>query len=95
MAYIEKRANGTYRVRVRRRGYATQTATFSTLSDAKKWAYITEGDVLADRHFPSTVSKKHDCFRPDCSAMFVTFFHGKVRHLSTFKAYSLRGGINR
>ena len=59
MAYIEKRANGTYRVRVRRRGYPPQTATFSTLSDAKKWAYITEGDVLADRHFPSTVSKKH------------------------------------
>jgi hypothetical protein len=44
---IEKRV-GLYRVKVRRKGYLPQTAT---------WASITEGDVFADRHFPSTVSK--------------------------------------
>jgi hypothetical protein len=31
-----------YRVHVRRKGRATQTAAFTKLSDAKKWAQITE-----------------------------------------------------
>ncbi len=34
-----------YRVRVRRKSYATQDATFSKLSEAKKWAQVTEGTV--------------------------------------------------
>jgi len=40
-----------YRVRVRRKGYATQTAIFSKLSEAKKWAQITEGAIFEGRHF--------------------------------------------
>src|SRR5215471_13013452 len=48
-----------YRVRVRRKGYATQTATFSKLSEAKQWAQITEGTVLEGRHFPTPEAKRH------------------------------------
>jgi hypothetical protein len=35
-----------YRVRVRRKGYPQQVASFPKLSDAKKWAQIREGAVL-------------------------------------------------
>src|SRR5262247_1030773 len=58
---IRKSQNGeiTYRVRVRVRGKSTQTATFNKLSDAKKWASITEGMVLQDKYLPSKESKKH------------------------------------
>jgi integrase len=48
-----------YRVRVRRKGSATQTATFSKLSDAKKWAQVTEGAVLEGRLFQAPEAKKH------------------------------------
>jgi len=48
-----------YRVRVRRKGYATQTGTFSKLSEAKQWAQITEGAVLEGRHFPTPEAKRH------------------------------------
>ena len=63
MATIDTRQSNdgqtTYRVRVRIKGHSTQTATFSKLSEAKKWASITEGAVLQDQHFPSNESKKH------------------------------------
>jgi hypothetical protein len=48
-----------YRVRVRRKGYATQTATFSKLSEAKKWAQITEGAIFEGRHFNVKEAKRH------------------------------------
>jgi len=48
-----------YRVRIRRKGYATQTATFPKLSEAKKWAQMTEGSVLEGRHFPIPEAKQH------------------------------------
>ena len=44
---------------MRRKGYATQTATFSTLSEARKWGQITEGAVLDSRHFPVPEAKRH------------------------------------
>jgi integrase len=44
----------TYRVKVRRKGYPSQTATFAKLTDAKKWAQITEGAVLEGRYFHNT-----------------------------------------
>jgi hypothetical protein len=63
MATIDTRKSNdgqiTYRVRVRIKGHATQTATFSKLADARKWAHITEGAVLQDKHFPGNESKKH------------------------------------
>jgi hypothetical protein len=38
-----------YCVRIRWKGYATQTVTFSKLSEAKQWAQITEDTVLEGR----------------------------------------------
>ena len=58
MANIEKR-NGTYRVKVRRKGYPAQTATFPTLTAAKKWIQLTEAAILEGRYFPSTEAKRH------------------------------------
>jgi len=48
-----------YRVSIRRKGYATQTATFPKLSETKKWAQMTEGSVLEGRHFPIPEAKQH------------------------------------
>jgi integrase len=63
MATFEKRTTHdgttTYRVKVRRKGYSSQTATFAKLADAKKWAQITEGAVLEGRYFHSTAAKRH------------------------------------
>lgn len=63
MATIVKRTSTdgsfTYLVRVRRKGTPSQTATFTKLSDAKKWAHMTEGAVLEGRHFKGTESKRH------------------------------------
>jgi uncharacterized protein YeaO (DUF488 family) len=63
MATIDQRigSDGTmvYRVRVRPKGYATQTATFPKLTEAKKWAQVTEGPVLEGRHFQVSDAKKH------------------------------------
>jgi hypothetical protein len=47
----------TYRVRVRRRGQPTQTASFSTLKAARQWAPMIEGDIIAGRHFPNKKPK--------------------------------------
>lgn len=61
MATIEKRATGagktTYRVKVRLKGFAPDTATFERLTDAKQWATKTEADMRAGRHFGQ--SKRH------------------------------------
>jgi integrase len=63
MATIDKRpgpdGKTVYRVRVRRKGTPTQTATFPKLTDAKKWAQMIEGRVLDGRHFPSTKPTRH------------------------------------
>jgi integrase len=56
---ISKDGNITRLVRVRRKGYPPQTATFQRLSDAKKWAHITEAAVLEGKHFPTTGAKRH------------------------------------
>ena len=63
MATIDKRImqDGTvaYRVRVRRKGYPQQVASFPKLSDAKKWAQMMEGAIIEGRHFPTTEAKRH------------------------------------
>jgi len=58
MATIERR-KGAYRVKVRRKGAPSLTATFTHLAEAKKWAQVTEGTVLEGRHFPTTEAKRH------------------------------------
>lgn len=61
MATIEKRVSGdgktTYRVKVRLRGFAPESATFEKLTDAKNWARTTEEDMKAGRYFGQ--SKRH------------------------------------
>jgi len=63
MANIETRKSQdgsvAYRVKVRRKGTATQTKTFSRLTDAKKWSTQVDGAVLEGRHFPSAAAKRH------------------------------------
>ena len=63
MATIEQRTtrDGTtvYRVKVRRKGTSPQTATFHRLTDARKWAQVTEGAVLEGRHFKTAEAKRH------------------------------------
>src|SRR6266568_1035544 len=63
MATIERRTGKdgqlVYRVKVRRKGQLPQTATFSKLSEARKWAQITEGAVVEGRHFKTTEAKRH------------------------------------
>jgi hypothetical protein len=48
-----------YRARIRRKSYPTQTGTFPTRSEAKKWVTITEGAIFAKRHFHVKESTKH------------------------------------
>lgn len=63
MASIEKRTTDSgetsYRVKVRLKGYPTQTATFQRLTDAKKWAQHTEAAIREGRHFKTAEAKKH------------------------------------
>jgi integrase len=63
MATIEKRETDSgetsYRVKIRLKGYPTQTATFSRLTDAKKWAQQTETAIREGRHFKTAEAKKH------------------------------------
>ena len=62
MANIEKRQNNdgsvAYRVRVRLKGYPTQTATFARLTDAKRWEQQTEAAIREGRHFRTSKAKK-------------------------------------
>ena len=55
MATLTKRIDisgkASYLVQVRLTGYAPETATFSTKTDANKWAQLTESNMRAGRHF--------------------------------------------
>lgn len=63
MASIEERLQNdgskNYRVKVRLRGYPTQSATFDRLTDAKKWAQSTESSIREGRHFKTIEAKRH------------------------------------
>ena len=48
-----------YRARVRLQGYSTQTATFYRLSEARKWAQLTEVAILEGRHLSSAEATRH------------------------------------
>lgn len=61
MATVEKRETSkgiVYRVKVRIKGRPTQTATFERITDAKKWAQITEGAIKDGKHFHNSEAKK-------------------------------------
>jgi len=61
MANIEKRINHdgspSYRVKIRLKGHAPESATFNRKTDASEWAKKTEADIKAGRHFG--ISKRH------------------------------------
>lgn len=63
MASIETRTSEqgekSYRVKVRLKGYPTQSATFDRLTDAKRWASATETAIREGRHFKTSEAKKH------------------------------------
>lgn len=63
MANIEKRTtkggSTHYRVRVRLKGYPTQTASFERVTDARNWAQSVESAIREGRHFKTTEAKKH------------------------------------
>ncbi len=62
MASIRKRegkAGISYRVDVRLKGFPPQRATFSRLTDAKKWAQHTEASIREGRYFKTAKSRKH------------------------------------
>ncbi len=57
--YTTQDGRTTYRVRVKRKDYPPQVATFQKLSDAKKWAQITETAILEGGNFPTTEARRH------------------------------------
>ena len=63
MATIDKRTSKagkvSYRVRIQLKGYPVQSASFSRLTDARKWAASTESAILEGRHFKTREAKKH------------------------------------
>lgn len=62
MPTIRTRTNAdgsiAYHVQVRLKGHPTQTATFTRLTDARRWAQRTESDIREGRHFPGTAAKR-------------------------------------
>ena len=63
MASIQKRTakdgSTSYRVEVRLKGCPAQRATFSRLTDARKWAQHTESAIREGRHFKTAEGKRH------------------------------------
>ena len=63
MASIRKRkrkdGSASYRVDVRLKGFPPQRATFSRLTDAKRWAQHTESAIREGRYFKTSESRKH------------------------------------
>lgn len=63
MAAIEKRTNKkgetSYRVKIRMLGHKAETATFTSLTKAKRWAQDTESAMRDGRHFVTAEAKKH------------------------------------
>lgn len=63
MANIEKRVTKegktSYRVKIRLKGFPSQSATFERRTDAKKWTQQTESAIREGRHFKTTEAKRH------------------------------------
>ena len=63
MATINKRkdkdGNMRFQVIVRLKGFPTQTATFTRITDAKQWIQNTESAIREGRHFKTSEAKKH------------------------------------
>ncbi|MBS0627471.1 MAG: site-specific integrase, partial [Verrucomicrobia bacterium] len=51
--------NMRFQAIVRLKGFPTQTATFTRLTDAKQWIQNTESAIREGRHFKTSEAKKH------------------------------------
>ena len=58
MASIQKRPGPRYRVQVRLKGHY-RSATFPTLTQARRWATQTEQAIYEQAHFPVTQASRH------------------------------------
>lgn len=62
MANIQKRMSRdgevSYRVQVRLKGFPPQTASFTRLTDAKRWEQATEASIREGRYFKGAAAKK-------------------------------------
>jgi integrase len=47
------------RVKIRLKGYPSQSATFARLTDARRWAQTTEAAIREGRHFKGAAARKH------------------------------------
>ena len=54
-----KNGQTSYRAQVRRKGAPPLSATFTKLSDARKWVQVTEAAIFEGRHFKTTEAKRH------------------------------------
>ena len=54
-----KNGQTSYRAQVRRKGAPPLSATFTKLSDARKWVQVTEAAIVEGRHLPTTEAKRH------------------------------------
>jgi integrase len=52
-SYTAKAGVTMYRARIQRKGHKTQTAVFPTLREARRYATLVEGNIIAGRHFPT------------------------------------------
>jgi hypothetical protein len=63
MATIVRRTgkNGqlSFRAQVRRKGAAPLSATFSKLTETRKWVQVTEAAIVEGRHFKTAEAKRH------------------------------------
>jgi hypothetical protein len=68
MATIESRTaedgTTTHRVKVRLKGHPTQSASFSRLTDARKWAQATEAAMREGRYCKVPEAKRKTLTRP-------------------------------
>ena len=55
----EKDGKTLYHVRIRLKGFPTQTANFHRVTDAKRWIQQTEAAIREGRYFKSAEAKKH------------------------------------
>jgi len=62
MATIRQRTNSKgetkYHVQIRLKGHPTETASFSRLTDAKRWVQNTESAIREGRHFKTAIAKQ-------------------------------------
>lgn len=63
MASIRKRTkkdgSASYRVEIRLKGFPSQRATFSRLTDAKRWTQQTESAIREGRYFKTSEAQRH------------------------------------